>query len=425
MALEARERASQSRLQTEASRGARFASVACNDVKQPAGLAIADLDDFLYGSAPHPLVCGHGLEIGKGQVIPEINFTLPPIQISEENWNDIRQQYAEIIESICQRAVDLEVPGLLAADQIGSKYYDYATNCRVQAEGQIRVAEKFDVDQVSVISDPCCEAADLGATIKFFPDQPPAVDEENALLRDKTVLAGLKPPDPSGGRMMNRVDAVRLLKERAGKDKVVEGWVEGPCAESADLRGINRLMLDFYDDPDFVCDLMEFVVQMELGFAKAQIEAGVDIMGIGDAPSSLVGRRFYTEFIFANQKRMIDGIHTLGARVRLHICGDTRHLLEALGSLGAEIIDLDSLAPLDEARSKMGPQQVLLGNIDPVRVLREGAPESVMACVAECHRQAGPRYIVGAGCEVVRDTPSENVRALVRYAREHRPANSE
>jgi MtaA/CmuA family methyltransferase len=332
-----------------------------------------------------------------------------------------RERVFAMLES---RAVDclpaMPITMMFAADQIGAKYYDYATNCRVLAEGQVRVAEKFDVDHVSVISDPGCEAADLGAQIKFFPDQPPAIDEENALLKDKALLARLRPPDPlGGGRMTNRIEAVRLLKERAGKDRLVEGWVEGPCAESADLRGLNRLMLDFYDDPDFVRDLMAFVVQVELGFAKVQIEAGIDIMGIGDAASSLVGPRFYNEFVFANQKRMVEGIHAMGARVRLHICGDTRHIAEDLGRLGADIVDLDSLAPLNLGRRKMGPEQVLLGNIDPVRVLREGTPESVTEAIAECHRQAGPHYIVGAGCEVVRDTPGSNLRALIRYAREH------
>lgn len=314
---------------------------------------------------------------------------------------------------------------MFASDRIGARYYDYATDCRVLAEAQLRVAEKFDLDYVSVISDPGCEAADLGATIKFFPDQPPAVDEENALLKEKRVLRNLKPPDPlGGGRMSNRVAAVRLLKECAGKNKVVEGWIEGPCAESADLRGINRLMMDFYDDPDFVSDLMDLVVEVELGFAKAQIEAGADVIGLGDAASSLVGPRFYAEFVFPRQKRLVDGIHAFGAKVRLHICGNTRHLSEALGHLEADIIDEDSLVPLDEARARMGPGQVLLGNLDPVRALRAGTPESVTEAIAECHRHAGPRFIVGAGCEVVRDTPDENLLTMVRYARQHCPAHA-
>src|SRR5208282_6301099 len=117
-----------------------------------------------------------------------------------------------------------------------------------------------------------------------------------------------------------------------------------------------------------------------------------------------------------NQKKMTDGIHALGARVRLHICGDTRHILDGMGRVGADIVDLDWLAPLEEARHKMDRQQVLLGNIDPVRVLRAGTPESVYGAIADCHRQGGPRYIVGAGCEVVRDTPGENLLALLRYA---------
>ena len=48
-------------------------------------------------------------------------------------------------------------------------------------EGQIRTAEKFDFDYVSSISDPAREAADCGAAIHYFDDQPPAVDETNSL----------------------------------------------------------------------------------------------------------------------------------------------------------------------------------------------------------------------------------------------------
>ncbi|MBZ5544156.1 MAG: methanol--corrinoid methyltransferase [Acidobacteriia bacterium] len=78
-----------------------------------ATLAITSLDDFIFGRAPHPVRCGRGMEIGAGTVIPEINFTLPPIAIAEDTWPEIRRQYAEMIEGVCRRAMELEVPALL------------------------------------------------------------------------------------------------------------------------------------------------------------------------------------------------------------------------------------------------------------------------------------------------------------------------
>ncbi len=309
---------------------------------------------------------------------------------------------------------------MFAADQCGVRYRDYVTDCRVLAEAQIHTAAKFGFDYVSVISDPAREAADLGAGIEWFDDQPPALVEGQALLADKGTLRRLSLPNPrGGGRMLDRVKGVALLKIRAGREKLVEGWIEGPCAMGADLRGINTLMLDFADDPGFVRDLFEFCVEMELAFARAQVEAGADLIGVGDAAASLVGPRLYEESVWPYERKLIDGLHAVGARVRLHICGKTRRLFQWMGRLDAEIVDLDWMAPLGEARREMGPAQVLLGNIDPVAVLRAGTPELVRAAVGECHRQARARYIVGAGCEVVRDTPEANLRALCEYAFEH------
>ena len=309
---------------------------------------------------------------------------------------------------------------MFAADQIGVKYREYATDYRVLAEAQLRTAEAFGFDFVSVISDPAREAADCGATIKYFPNQPPAIDETNARLADKASLTTLQVPDPlGGGRMTDRVKAAALLRERVRGEKIIEGWIEGPCAEAADLRGINTLMMDFYDAPTFVRDLFEFILEMELRFARAQVEAGVDLIGVGDAAASLVGPAIYEEFVWPFEKKLVDGLHVMGTRVRLHICGNTRRILTGIGRLECEIVDLDFMVPIGEAREKMGPTQVLLGNIDPVRALRNSDPASVTAAIAACHRQAGPRYIVGAGCEVPRDTPPENVRALSLYAQAH------
>jgi methanol--5-hydroxybenzimidazolylcobamide Co-methyltransferase len=76
-------------------------------------LAIPAIDDFVFGRAPRPVACGRAVVIGQGRVIPEINFTLPPMSVDDETWPEVRQQYAQMIEGVCQRAVELEVPALL------------------------------------------------------------------------------------------------------------------------------------------------------------------------------------------------------------------------------------------------------------------------------------------------------------------------
>jgi MtaA/CmuA family methyltransferase len=197
------------------------------------------------------------------------------------------------------------------------------------------------------------------------------------------------------------------------------GWVEGPCAEAADLRGINTLMLDFYDDPAFVRDLFDFVIEMELSYAQAQIDAGADLIGIGDAAASLIGPKFYEEYVWPYEKKLVDGLHAMGTHVRLHICGNTNKILDGMGRLDCEIVDLDYPVPVADARRAMGPNPALLGNINPVQVVRNSSPAEISSALARCHQEAGPRFIVGAGCEIPRDTPQENVQALVNYARAH------
>jgi uroporphyrinogen-III decarboxylase len=92
-----------------------------------------------------------------------------------------------------------------------------------------------------------------------------------------------------------------------------------------------------------------------------------------------------------------------------------------MATVGADIVDLDSMVPLAQARADAGPDQVLLGTLNPVTELLSSSPGAVAARVAACHRQAGSRFIVGAGCEVPAATPHANVDAMVGYARATRP----
>ena len=90
--------------------------------------------------------------------------------------------------------------------------------------------------------------------------------------------------------------------------------------------------------------------------------------------------------------------------------------LELLGQLRADILDVDSAVPIGEARRRTSAKQVLLGGIDPVRALSLASPPEVTERIAACYREAGPRYIIGAGCEVPPETPCANVAALAACA---------
>ncbi len=223
------------------------------------------------------------------------------------------------------RALLMPMTMMCAATRAGLPYGRYALDYHVLAEAQIHIAEEFGFDHVSTITE-TREARDCGATIRYFDDQPYAIDESQARLGDKRELAHLQSPDPlKAEAMQDRLQALSLLRDRVGKEKIIEGWVEGPCGAAADLRGINTLMLDFYDDPAFVRDLFEFVLDLALRFAKAQKDAGADTIGMGDAPASLVGPRLYREFVWPWEKRLIDGLRRdrrahPPAHLRQHAC---------------------------------------------------------------------------------------------------------
>ena len=76
-------------------------------------LAIKDIDSFVYGKALHPLTTRSGMVIGGGTVYPELNFTLPPMEITAESMPEARTEYAQMIEGACARAVELHAPGMV------------------------------------------------------------------------------------------------------------------------------------------------------------------------------------------------------------------------------------------------------------------------------------------------------------------------
>lgn len=298
-----------------------------------------------------------------------------------------------------------------AAEYIGSNYGAFAADHQVLVEANLRCISDFDFDQVSAISDPYRETQGFGAEIVFVRDATPRCPHPP--LEQSKDLALLQEPDPlRSPRMRDRIDALRAFKTQVGGTYSILGWVEGPAAEAADLRGVGQFMVDLLDDREFAATLMDRCVDVGIAFGLAQLEAGADTIGIGDAVCSQVSPRVYRQLIQPRQKRLIQALKDAGALVRLHICGNITHLLPGIAELPIDILDVDHMVDIVAVRRAVGPRVTIAGQIDPVNGIRFGTPAAIRAAIHETYRLVGNPYMVTAGCEIPSGTPMENLKAL-------------
>jgi len=308
------------------------------------------------------------------------------------------------------RTPNFDIMMTFAAHYIGVPLARYYQDFRVLSEANLGVQEAFDLDILQVISDPYREAADFGLQV-FFPedDLPVAVEP---LLKDPRDLLKLVSPDPGAGkRMCDRLEAIQFLRERKGGQVPIMGWVEGALAEAADLRGVMNLMKDLKQRPEWVESLLEQVVEVEIEFARQQIKAGADIIGLGDAVASQVSEIMYRRFALPYEQRIFEAVHQLGGIARLHICGNTTHILAAMTDSGADIIDIDWMVDIEQAAQIFDGWAALCGNFDPVAVMLQGTPGDVYKAVIGSQGKGGSRYFSAAGCEIPDGTPEENLHA--------------
>ena len=293
-------------------------------------------------------------------------------------------------------------------NHIGKPLSEYYQDYRVLCEANLAVQKDFQLDIVQAISDPYREAADAGLEVEFQPDDLPL--NKKPLLENPEDVKKLKFPAPAEGRRMSdRLEAIRCFRERVGGEVPIMGWVEGALAEAADLRGITTMMMDLVDRPDWVIELLEQCVETEIAFASAQIAAGADIIGLGDAIASQISPGMYRKYALPYEKRIFNAVREMGAISRLHICGNTSRLLVDMAQSGADIFDIDWMVDMQRAGEIL--PGVVCGNLNPVAVFLQGTPAQVRDGIFANARASAPRWISGGGCEIPRMTPDVNLQA--------------
>jgi len=301
------------------------------------------------------------------------------------------------------------------AQYAGVKYRDFCLDFRSKCHAMVRCAEDFGCDWVTVMSDPYAEASAFGLRIEYPENNLP---HETGHFDNARAVQSLKPYDATAHpRTAGRLAEIREFRRMAGDRYFVVGWVEGPVAEYADLRGATDAAFDFMDEPEGVGRAMDMITEAAMRFITLQIEAGADCVGIGDAFCSQIGPMLYRGLAFNREKAMVDHIHSLGAKAKLHICGNTSAILPGMIATGADIIDIDHLVPsFAPFVSQLAPRQVFCGKADPVSMVQNGSREMIVHAVRQGFQEAGGRCIVSAGCEITPGTSVENMRALSQAA---------
>lgn len=186
------------------------------------------------------------------------------------------------------------------------------------------------------------------------------------------------------------------------------------------LRGMENLLLDFYDYPEFVHELLGTIADHNIARLKLALEHDFDAVYFGDdwgqQQGLIMGPEKWQEFIYPQLKRMYETVHQAGKFVMIHSCGDVDSLFDDLVEIGLncfnpfqpEVMDVAAIVP------KYRGRLAFHGGLSTQQTLPYGTPEAVRdetRQLLELGREGG--YIFAPAHAVQGDVPLKNLLAFI------------
>jgi uroporphyrinogen decarboxylase len=244
---------------------------------------------------------------------------------------------------------------------------------------------------------------------------------QGSVLPEPT-LAGYEFPDPLDPRFFADVPAKidkfpdRFRVFQIGFSLYERAWT---------LRGLENLLMDFCDHPDFVRRLLHAIADYNVAQVREVLKYDVDAVYFGDdwgqQHGLQMGPRLWREFIYPVLRRMYAVVREAGKSVMIHSCGDVDELFDDLIAIGLncfnpfqpEVMDVHALLPQYRGRLAFH------GGLSTQRTLPFGSVEDVRAetrRLLELGRPGG--YILAPAHDVEGDVPLENMLAMIEVVQQ-------
>ena len=289
----------------------------------------------------------------------------------------------------------------------------------LQAKGMALVAKSTDSAASVSLMDLSVEAECFGATAVFSEDEVPNIT--GRLVTTPEDADALKVPKVGTARSGLYIDAIKKAKALITDRPVFAGMI-GPFSLAARLIDVSEIMMECYDEPEMVHTTLEKCNEFLINYARAYKDAGADGIVIAEPVAGLLSPMLEKEFSSPYVKALVDAVQDDDFIVIYHNCGDnTPMMVESILSTGCAAYHFGNAVDMKVMLEKFPTDTVVMGNVDPARVLRMGTEDEVRDATLEVLKNCGEykNFVISSGCDIPPMTPWKNIDAFFGTVKEY------
>lgn len=246
----------------------------------------------------------------------------------------------------------------------------------------------------------------------------PLIDSLDEL---ENFVDGLTIPDPRcSGYLPAFYNAYFYMKNQMGDMLEPVHPSLGPFDIAGCLIGVTNILMATKQYPGAVHKLLDIISDFLIQAYECDAEMfgldKIDTVYLGEDMPGFLSRDGFKEFVLPYTRKVFDAFESEDTINVWHCDGKLGHLLDLIPEMKVNVLyNFDPETDLEPFVQTLGGKVCLVGNLDPVNVLRNGTPEQVRDEAMRQLKIGGryPGYVLAPGGEMPEGVPEENILAMI------------